>query len=976
MHKALQIFVLILLCLIITLALAACNGGESVGGTESSVNDDVSDDDGNVGEEHDGGSTDVEDAKNFENIRFENKTVVYDTKPHTITAEGLPEGSEVVYLTPDSYADAGEYTLKIRVSKNGYEDYEGEAVLTIRKGEAFINLSKVKTEFVYNSQKQYIQGAEGSGEISYENNGFVDAGSYAVTVKCAETKNYEAGSTIVNVTVAKAIPPAVVFPQVEELVYGELLDESRLSGGVGIGDFTIENVPFYPSVATKTVNVIFTPSDTRNYDYSSINRIRAVAVVIKPKPLGVRANPEKINYGEIPVAEYTLEGFIPGEDESVLTKRPIPRDCPTDAGEYPEGISFYGAEADNYTFDYQSASLTILPVKLESPEPEFAEGKIVWNEVENADSYIVNINGFPYGADDCFFTLNEKYDYTLCKVSVAAISNSRNFTDSVQSESLIRLAAPKNLRREGTVFNWDCVEGADYYGVFINGTEYRSNASRFDADALPAGENTIYVRAKSNSGDVYASAKSATCTAVKLTAPQPYIRSGKLTWEENESAQEYMLTIDGVFFKIPKGGNVFDFAGCEPKTYTVSMMSVGGENYISSEYSKPLEIVKLPEIGLHKFKNGVLSWNCDSNEYRFCVETNGASVILDRGVYNFDLSEIAEETIVDIINYGGNDAINSDTTRLIVSADEVKLQHENLYYRALSDDSVLICGVADTTVTEIVIPDYIKGLKVCAIAPNSLSACKNLAELSLPYAGVGTLCLGQESLPVGALFSDTLSEGYELVKQIPTAGSTEQKYYIPSSLRRVKISSGAISYGAFMKCVNLESVVIGDSVATVAERAFDGCEKLTFVKFGSGVVSLGKRAFNDCSSLSDVQLPGGLIDMGAECFRNCSSLISVSAPTGVGEIGDKAFLNCTSLKQVCLSETIQAIGMNAFQNCSSLEEIFLPASIARIGGNAFRDCTSLTEIRFATDTLEGIVLGTGWNTVKGNEIPYLLNCEN
>lgn len=115
--------------------------------------------------------------------------------------------------------------------------------------------------------------------------------------------------------------------------------------------------------------------------------------------------------------------------------------------------------------------------------------------------------------------------------------------------------------------------------------------------------------------------------------------------------------------------------------------------------------------------------------------------------------------------------------------------------------SGVITGMGNCTDKNVVIPEYIGGVKVVAIAEN---AFKN---------------------------------------------SNIESVVIPSTVE-------TIEKGAFFGCVKLRSVVIGDGVEHIATNAFFGCVKLTSVTIGSGVKSIGDSAFASCVNISAVYYTG------------------------------------------------------------------------------------------------------------------------
>ncbi len=70
--------------------------------------------------------------KKFESIQFSDMTVLFDGKEHQLEeAKGYPEGTTVTYIGRDSYIDVGNYKATVKLVKDGYEDYETSATLTI-----------------------------------------------------------------------------------------------------------------------------------------------------------------------------------------------------------------------------------------------------------------------------------------------------------------------------------------------------------------------------------------------------------------------------------------------------------------------------------------------------------------------------------------------------------------------------------------------------------------------------------------------------------------------------------------------------------------------------------------------------------------------------------------------------------------------------------------------------------------------------
>jgi hypothetical protein len=109
--------------------------------------------------------------------------------------------------------------------------------------------------------------ALGSGQAQLVTSAFV-TGSHSITATYSGTTNYNGSSaTAMTQTVNKAPPEIITPPTASDIVYGQTLASSVLSGGVGsvAGSFDFTTPSTTPAVGTASHSVTFTPSDTANY---------------------------------------------------------------------------------------------------------------------------------------------------------------------------------------------------------------------------------------------------------------------------------------------------------------------------------------------------------------------------------------------------------------------------------------------------------------------------------------------------------------------------------------------------------------------------------------------------------------------------------------------------------------------------------------------------------------------------------------
>ena len=164
-------------------------------------------------------------------------------------------------ITNGSAVNAGNYTATVvlndkentKWSDNTTDDLQIDWSIT--KAPAIIDTSAIIVEFTYNGEAQSINGATGSGTIDYEDNSFTNAGDYTVTINVAESENYLAGSTTVEIEV---IPLEINVPEISETTFVYTGNEITLnvtqSSYYTISENTKTNVGNYTATLTLANN--------------------------------------------------------------------------------------------------------------------------------------------------------------------------------------------------------------------------------------------------------------------------------------------------------------------------------------------------------------------------------------------------------------------------------------------------------------------------------------------------------------------------------------------------------------------------------------------------------------------------------------------------------------------------------------------------------------------------------------------------
>lgn len=170
-----------------------------------------------------------------------------------------------------------------------------------------------------------------------------------------------------------------------------------------------------------------------------------------------------------------------------------------------------------------------------------------------------------------------------------------------------------------------------------------------------------------------------------------------------------------------------------------------------------------------------------------------------------------------------------------------------------------------------------------------------------------------------------------------------------TAVKKVVINDGIthIGFYAFVKCSNLTSVSIPNSVISISSNAFTSCSGLTTISIPDGVSEIGQSAFYACGSLTTVNIPTSVTSIQSATFANCSSLQTISIPDNVKTIDIQAFFNCSGLQSITIPEGVTSIAKKAFKGCSALTSITIPNTVTDLGADAFAGCTNLATIHLS-----------------------------
>ncbi len=348
-----------------------------------------------------------------------------------------------------------------------------------------------------------------------------------------------------------------------------------------------------------------------------------------------------------------------------------------------------------------------------------------------------------------------------------------------------------------------------------------------------------------------------------------------------------------------------------------------------------------------------ITWTFQESTGTLTLSGSGTVTSAPWGKYKADIKEIIiSEGITDLYNHAFQDCVNLEK----VSFPSTLIKINNYAFKNC------------TSLKELHLPQNLREIGV-----NAFYGCSSLEKVVIPpslsyiYADAFSYCSKLDDVYISDLNAwfnvwmpssgSPLSGGANLyvngellTEAVVSKESLE--YYFPlkgcTSLKKVTFTNGSVIPNYFLAgCINLEEVVIRESIWYIGQCAFLSCRSLTEINLPKNVQTIEDYAFSNCTGLTEFTLPDNVPVIDNRVFSGCTNLkkVHISSASKVHTIYPYAFENCKNLQEFTIPATIKKINNSAFFGCESLTSINIPAKVTTIGTNPFEGCVNLSEIQ-------------------------------
>lgn len=324
---------------------------------------------------------------------------------------------------------------------------------------------------------------------------------------------------------------------------------------------------------------------------------------------------------------------------------------------------------------------------------QIVNGKVTYNAVENASSYMLDINGVKKSVSASEITNNmASLDLQLesgnYNIKVQAIGDGKTYLNSSYSTVInaSKLDTPSMPVLEDGIIKWNAIKNSFGYNVKLNDEVYEFNSLQtrngqvlldISASEYSASVYSIQVQALSTEGNIN-SDYSAVATFKKYETPTSVkAHQGNLAFSYNMNAKKYNLSINGSVSQVNVSDLLFDndmqpslfvyenkFTTYFNKNLEVKLSVQGNDEYISSAYSEAEIFTMCKTVENLKIENNILSYT-NPNDGTLYVSYKGTNA--NGALVEIEETE-TEQTSFSLPTFLDNETLNAGTYTFTIKA--------------------------------------------------------------------------------------------------------------------------------------------------------------------------------------------------------------------------------------------------------------------------------------------------------------------
>jgi surface protein len=277
-------------------------------------------------------------------LSFDDNSFTYDGSEKSLIVTGQASDATVAYENNDQIS-AGTYTVRATVTRPNYVAQVLTATLTINKADAIITADAIQT-FTYDGTVKNVMVSLNHSEttLTYDSQqGYTNAGTYAISVDAIETDNYLAASQNVSLVIETATESGLEFAN-NSFTYDGTAKSLIVTGQAEDATVVYEN---NDQTNAGTYNVIARVSRP-NYQDAVLN---AILTIDKAQSVITADATQTFTF------DGTIKNISASLNHSETTVTYNSQQGYTDVGTY--AISVDAIETDNYLAASQNVSLVI-----------------------------------------------------------------------------------------------------------------------------------------------------------------------------------------------------------------------------------------------------------------------------------------------------------------------------------------------------------------------------------------------------------------------------------------------------------------------------------------------------------------------------------------------------------------------------------------------------------------------------------------